>query len=180
VNKWLPELGIKCRFALAIGFGGKQPFCPRKIHYRPILGCESRTRLNDIIYFPWPDPLTTYQRRMGTKGYGRAGLPAADLPTEAGRAVARDNQECYGCVTTSATHQSQFIFSWTYHISHGHPIYHTYITASRILRTPQHAVPGFSLTHNGGFPYTPAHLEQVLITYHLGENAAPGKARSCR
>ena len=30
--------------------------------------------------------------------------------------------------------------------------------------SPQHAVPGFPLTHNGGFPYTPSHLKRVLIT----------------
>jgi hypothetical protein len=39
----------------------KQPFYPRKTHYRPILRGHFNTIPHNIRYLPWPDPITTLQ-----------------------------------------------------------------------------------------------------------------------
>ena len=44
-------------FALAIGFERKQPFCPRKTHYRPISEGKFIKTPCHFKYFAWPDPI---------------------------------------------------------------------------------------------------------------------------
>jgi hypothetical protein len=68
VSQMYPE--IKCRFALAISFGEKRPFCPRETPYRPISEGKIYVYPLNSSHFSWPD-LHPASRHPASGHFGR-------------------------------------------------------------------------------------------------------------